>query len=335
MTALVLAWMLSGPTASAVGPIVSIEIAPTTVSLTTGSSASFTVIGQDKDGATQDLTAYSTFTTTDSLGRMNANSYQAGSLGSWKVTATHGTLTSEASVTVNPTAVVDVVVNPNSTPERIASGQNRTFSAAAYDGANNPIASASFTWTVEGEIGTVKPSGASAIFTASKAGTGRIVATSGGAKGFVDITVSAAAITTNTNSSNTNTANTNVPAANTNAATNANVAPDNNTNASPATNEQTDDSTCQAWPRSAWVWLFLGYVILLAASLWSVRRSKPSWWWAAPFILTVAVLWMYFQFRCYPVYPGFPYLVLLSAIIGASWFTWSRGSGSSSSTIGS
>lgn len=317
--------------ASAIGPIVSIEISPSTTSVTAGTKTTFTVVGKDAGGATADLTANSTFTINDAKGTLATNAYTAGAVGTTTVRAKYDTLTADATVTVTPGVIAEVVINPNSEPERIENGKSRNFLADAFDAYNNPVTSFTVDWSVEGGIGTITSTARdTAKFIASTNGNGRVVAKVGDVKGFVDVVVAKSVIITNTNANaNTNTAVTNVNInRNSDAANaNANINENGNVNAPANTNTATEESTtaCRAWSRMAWSWMYVAYLGLLAVSLWMVRRTKPTWWWVAPFLLTVAALWVYFQFRCYPIFPGLPYLILLAAVIGASWYTWQRG----------
>lgn len=320
--------------ANAVGPIVSIEISPSTATVTAGTKTTFSVIGKDAAGVTADLTANSTFTMNDAKGTLVTNAYTAGAAGVTTVRAKYDTLTADATVTVTPGAISEVVVNPNSDPERIENGKNRNFLADAFDAFNNPVNGFTVDWSVEGGIGTITSTARdTARFSATNNGDGRVVAKVGEVKGFVDVVVAKSVTATNTNANangNTNATvsnvnvNRNTNAGNVNADVNANenVNAVSNTNAS---SNETSPSECRAWSRTTWSWLYVAYLVLLAGSLWAVRRSKPVWWWVAPFLLTVAALWIYFQFRCYPIYPGLPYLILLAAVVGASWYTWQRG----------
>ncbi len=317
--------------AQAVGPIVSLSISPPSGTVVAGATQPFTVQGKDADGAATDLTTNSAFTTTDPRGFMTANIYTAGTAGSWTVIATYAALTTEAKVTITPGTVADLVLNPNSQPEYLTNGQSRTFTVEAFDAFNNPVTGFSVQWSVEGKIGTITAVNATAAkFTATDVGKGRVAARSSGETALIDVTVAKGEQPVNANV-NTN-ANTNAAAANTNATNqNVNSQTNDNTNSQAAATNQNTNATatptaCTAWPRPAWSWLYLAYLILLIGSLAALRSRRPAWWWLLPLVLTVIVLWLYFQYRCgTPVYPGLPYLILLTAIIGASWFTWQRG----------
>lgn len=335
IAALVLGLVLSTDHAHAVGTIIKLTITPATAQLSAGSSQPLTVQGEDAAGAASDMTANAVFTTTDPLGTTKGSTYTAGKSGTWAVTATYNTLSATAEITVAPGPVAEITVNPNSAPEFIVKGSARTFKAVAYDAYNNIVTAGTIDWTADGGIGTIKQLDASsAQFSGAETGQGTITAYSAGVKTSVDVTVTNPPAT-NTNSSGTGAATTNANAnQNTNVNTNAstNESTDAPANASesvvaPVT-ENTDAassaSSCKAWSKSTWVWVYLGYVALLILSLYPIRRSRVAWWWIAPLALTVIALWAYFQFRCYPVYPALPYLILLTGIVATSWYNWQR-----------
>ncbi|MFH0828992.1 MAG: hypothetical protein V1907_02315 [Candidatus Kerfeldbacteria bacterium] len=310
----------------AIGPIVKITISPATVELSAGSSKAFTSQGQDASGATTDFTVNTVFTTTDPLGTVLAATYSPGKAGSWVVTATYNDLSADAQVTVTPGPVKEIAINPNSEPEYVMKGKTRTFTGEAFDAFNNAVDVAPIEWTIDGDIGSLTAINKTATrFTAKETGSGSLTAFSGDARSTIDIVVTKPVVT-NTNA-NTNAATTNknasANASNANSNTNSEtIVPVNeNTNASPSS---TTSSSCKAWSRSVWLWIFIGYLVLLMLSLYPIRKMRLIWWWVAPLILTIAALWIYFQFRCYPVYPALPYLILLGGIIATSWYNWQR-----------
>lgn len=325
MLALIIGGLMLAPAAHAVGPIVSVSIAPTEPIVAAGTVQSFIVTGTDAAGVTADLTANAVFTTTDPLGAMNANAYTAGKVGSWVVTGNYSNLTADAKVTVVPGTLQEIVINPNSAPEYLAVGASRSFTAEAFDANNNVIRDAEFQWTVTGDIGTVKNvTSTTAKFTATTAGKGTLVARIGERTASIKVTVTEAPVaTTNTNANTNATVNTNT-AAISNGNTNVAVETDTTVNENINVAADADDSTCNGWSRATWIWLFIGYVLLLVAGLYPIRKSRPTWWWAIPLALTVALIWIYYQFRCYPLFPAYPYLTLLAAITVISWYNWQQ-----------
>ncbi len=333
MLALITGCLMLAHTAQAIGPIVGITIAPTDPLVAAGTAQSFTVTGRDAAGVTADLTANTVFTTTDPLGTITANAYTAGKSGNWVVTGNYNDLTADAKVAVVPGTLDEIIINPNSSPERLAVGSSRSFTAEAFDANNNVIREAEFQWTTTDGIGTVsKVTATTTKLTATTVGEGTLVARIGETTASIKVAVTAApVVTTNTNAN----ANTNVNAVtNTNAGSNVNAAANTDTDISAPTEDSTnenvnttaaeDTSSCKGWSRAAWVWLFIGYVILLVGGLYPIRKSRPSWWWAVPLVLTVAIIWLYYQFRCYPLFPAYPYLTLLAAITVMSWYNWQQ-----------
>lgn len=330
IVALVIGLGLRIPSAQAVGPIVSLSISPMSADLSAGSSHAFTVQGKDAAGAAVDMTANSVFTTTDPLGTMTAQLYTAGKSGSWVVTASYSTFSASASVTVSAGPITELSVNPNSNPEYLVKGKKRTFTGVAYDTYNNIVAAGTIDWATDGGIGTVtKLDASSASFSATDAGRGTVTVYSGNVKTTVDITVTEPPVVNTNANSNTN-ANVNTTVNNTvNASENANVNENvNDSTIAPATNTETTssntESSCKAWSKSTWAWVYIGYLALVLFSLYPIRKSRVQWWWIGPFALTVVALWVYFQFRCYPVYPALPYLILFTGIAATSWFNWQR-----------
>ncbi len=313
------------PPAFAVGPIVSIAISPSSVTAAAGSTRIFTVSGVDAAGEPADLTTNSVFTTTDPRGTTKANVLTAGKTGNWVITANYNNLTSSATVTVRPGPVTDLTVNPNSDPERLYNGETLTFSAEAFDAFDNVVTDFTVRWSVEGKIGTIASTGkTSATFTASAAGRGKVIARSADESSSVEVLVEQAPFVSNVNAPSS--------AGNTNASTS--LTPTTNTNAPTLTNEsaaaatppETTDTTkpCTPLQRASWVWFYIGYVVLLVLSVYPIRKSRIAWWWIGPLVLTILALWFYFQYRCYPVYPALPYLIIIAGIVAASWYNWQR-----------
>lgn len=319
--------MVGGHSAAAVGAIVNITISPSTVSVAAGSTQAFTVEGVDANGAKADLTTNSVFTTTDPRGTVKTNVFTGGKTGERVVTANYNNLTASATITVTPGTIADLTVNPNSGPERLSNGETLIFRAEAFDSFDNVVKDFTVSWSVEEKIGTMTSAEKNtATFTATKEGNGRVVARSGDESASVDVAVEKAPLASNAN------VNASTTIQNVNQSTNASTT--TNTNAptliteETATNTQPETTTttkpCTPRQRSSWIWFYVGYVVLLALSVYPIRKSRVSWWWIGPLALTVLALWFYFQYRCYPVFPALPYLIILAGIIAASWYNWQR-----------
>jgi hypothetical protein len=100
--------------------------------------------------------------------------------------------------------IVTITVAPATAS--LAVGGTQTFTATARDASNNPVTT-TFTWSVEGTIGTVDNSG---NFTATTAGTGKVKATVGGVTGEANVTVNPAGPTLTSITVTPNPANLNV-----------------------------------------------------------------------------------------------------------------------------
>ncbi|MEK6706681.1 MAG: YCF48-related protein, partial [Bdellovibrionota bacterium] len=69
-------------------------------------------------------------------------------------------------------------------------GEQRAFTAVAYDSSNKPIPNADLTWSIAGDIGQIDRTG---TFTARKSGSGQVTVASGSAKDNAVITIGEAA----------------------------------------------------------------------------------------------------------------------------------------------
>jgi hypothetical protein len=98
--------------------------------------------------------------------------YTPAKTGTWKVQAISGALSAEATVTVTPGKLANVVIAPKSAA--LKAGGSQQFSFKALDAKQNEIAGLAAKWSVEGGIGTVDASGK---FAASTEGSGRVVVT--------------------------------------------------------------------------------------------------------------------------------------------------------------
>ncbi|MDQ1316377.1 MAG: hypothetical protein QG588_24, partial [Candidatus Poribacteria bacterium] len=72
---------------------------------------------------------------------------------------------------------------------RMKPGEQKAFTAVAYDSSNNPIPNADLMWSVTGDVGLIDRSGA---FTARKSGSGQVTVASGNAKDTASITIAEA-----------------------------------------------------------------------------------------------------------------------------------------------
>lgn len=151
---------------SLVASAVSVTISPTTASLTTGQTQSFTA---NAANSTQGVTWSAT-----SVGTVDANGlFTAVSAGTGTVTATSvedKTKSASASVTVTaPPSPGGIAVTVSPTNAMIFVGAKQQFTSKVTGSPNGVM------WTATGAVGTVSSSG---LFTASAAGPGVVKATS-------------------------------------------------------------------------------------------------------------------------------------------------------------
>ncbi|MCK4757650.1 MAG: Ig-like domain-containing protein, partial [Thermoplasmata archaeon] len=164
------------------GDVDSIIVTPDPVSVVVGTQQLFTaeVYDQFNNLITGETIIWST-----DLGVINfAGILTARSTpGSGYVSATVGSVTGSADVTLIPSDVHHIVMNP--TPVTLEVGTTQAFTATAYDIYNNEITGATFTWATD--VGNVDASG---FFTArTTPGTGTVTATNGSVSGLANVQV--------------------------------------------------------------------------------------------------------------------------------------------------
>lgn len=250
-----------------------ITITPSTATVASGHSTSFSVQAIDNNNVVTDVTADSTLSTNDPKGSTTGAIYTGGVVGSWTVQASYQSFLASATVTVTPGDVAEIVVNPNSEPEIVVSGTHKQFSAQAYDKNSNVVHQVSFAWSVIGPIGGIDSNG---VFTPNGLGAGTIQAMAGTVAGQATVTVQAAPVTNTNSKANVNAAtNTNQSSTNKNSNTstnknvntvinaNTNTVPTTvtNTNTSPASTSSTQCSTLKPW---VWTTILVIFLLLVA-----------------------------------------------------------------------
>ena len=238
--------------AHALGTVTHLTASPTVISVTADDTAALTVTGYDANGKTADVTGVAVYTTNDPRGSFTGATYHAGKVGSWLVSIKAEGQTIDIPVTVTVGKLTELVINPNSAPERVPLNTTRQFSVAGFDQHNNSVTIGAKTWAITNDLGAISTSG---LFTAKKLGDGTLSVASAGINGSVALTVFAKAPVTLGPIANANSN------GNTNSSTNANA--NSNTNISTNTNSSTDAvSTTERICSSARNWLW--GVILLA-----------------------------------------------------------------------
>jgi hypothetical protein len=166
------------------GPLDHLVVSPASASISAGGSQAFTAEGFDHfNNDLGDVTASSTFGITPD-GSCTGASCTATVAGSHTVTATDGTATGTATLTVNPGPLDHLVVSPASAS--ISAGGSQAFTAEGFDAYNNDLgdvtASSTFGITPDGSC-------TGATCTATVAGSHTITATDGTATGTATLTV--------------------------------------------------------------------------------------------------------------------------------------------------
>lgn len=315
-------------TAHAAGNPVRLTMAPVSASVEAGKSVVFTVTGIDGAGESRDVTVFSSFSTDDPYGNTAQNTYTAGKVGSWTVTATMGGLSATSKVTVTPGPLATLIINPDSSPELLAPGEHRTFSALAYDAYNNRLANPEVLWSVENNVGTIDQSGR---FTATHIGTGNLRVQGPNNIGDVITIKVREGVTGTTNTNSGATTNTNVNS-NANANTNTNAAANTNTNTNSVKGDDTQitgstaaaTASCKSFSTLQWSLLLLAYAVLVAAYYVIMRTTANSWWWLPPALLTAGGLWLFSDRRCESTYAWWPYALLGLGIVLSAIYLWLR-----------
>jgi len=97
-------------------------------------------------------------------------------------------VTPPVDITPSKPQVARIEINPPTL--RMKPGDQRSFTAVAYDSSNKPIPNVDISWTVSGDIGQIDNSG---NFIARKSGSGQVTVASGNVKSSASITIAEAA----------------------------------------------------------------------------------------------------------------------------------------------
>jgi hypothetical protein len=172
-----------------IGPLARLAIQPETAEVASGAQQTFTVQGFDAGG--NPVPAEVTWNVEGDSGTITPEGVLvATQLGTGQVQAMSNEVvgTAEVTVTAGP-AVALQLTTPSPT---VKAGESITIQSEGQDAAGNAITSAP-DWSVEGDIGTMTPEG---VFTAQKAGSGRIIGTMGEVSQAVEVEVQPGDLTT-------------------------------------------------------------------------------------------------------------------------------------------
>ncbi|HEX7730865.1 MAG TPA: Ig-like domain-containing protein [Terracidiphilus sp.] len=177
--------------------LTSISVTPSTASISAGTTKQFTATGNYSDGSTQTLTTSVTWTSgTTSVATIASSGLATGvAVGSSTITATLGTVSGTATITVTPPGVTltSITVTPATASVVAGSAQQFTATGNYSDGSTQSLTS-SATWT--SSITAVATVNASGLATGIGAGATTISASLGSVSGSAVLTV-----TTNTTAS--------------------------------------------------------------------------------------------------------------------------------------
>jgi hypothetical protein len=152
------------------GEVATLKITPPSAEVRSGEQQAFTVAGFDRGG--NSVPVETTWDVQGEGGTITAEGvFTATQAGKSRIQAHMGALTGEAEVMVVPGVAATLQVAPETIS--LLAGQSQTLRSEAFDAAGNQVQT-SPTWTVQGGVGTISSKG---VFTATGAGTGKIVAT--------------------------------------------------------------------------------------------------------------------------------------------------------------
>jgi uncharacterized protein YjdB len=187
---------LTGSTSVTVGSasstLVSIAVTPNQVSLPVGETEQFTATGSFSDGSTQNLTQTATWNSTGSIASVSvAGAAFAQAVGTATISATSGSVTGTAGLTVTPAVVVALNVVPATVSLPLGAGSQLQAIATMSDGSQQTLSS-SVTWqTSQSVIATVNAQG---YVTAVGKGAAQVTAAYQGLTGSASITVGPATL---------------------------------------------------------------------------------------------------------------------------------------------
>jgi hypothetical protein len=187
---------ISGSTMLTVTPaqLVAISVTPPTASIPLGITEQFTATGTFTDGTMQNLTASATWTSSQTVvATVTAGLAYPVSLGTTTVTATVGSISGSASLTVTTAALVSITVTPAAPSVALGNTQQFTATGTFTDGSTQNLTTQVSWASANTSIASVNAAGF--VMTA---GTGsiQISATSGSITGNATLTVTAATLLT-------------------------------------------------------------------------------------------------------------------------------------------
>jgi uncharacterized protein YjdB len=183
----------STPVTVTAAVLTAIVVTPAVPSIAKGTSVQVIATGTFSDGTTQDLTNSVSWTSAPTnVGTVDPNGLLTGTgLGSVSVTATQGTISGSASVTVTAATLASIAVAPTGPTIAKSTAVQLTAIGTFSDGSTQDLThSVSWTSTATG-FATVDPTG---LVTGIAVGNATVTATQGTISGSTPVTVTAAVL---------------------------------------------------------------------------------------------------------------------------------------------
>jgi uncharacterized protein YjdB len=181
---------LTGNAAIAVGPpaLVSIKVSPTPSSLPVGETQQFTATGNYTDGSTQNLTQSASWISSGpAIATVSpAGAAVAKAVGTAAISATSGSLTGTASLTVSPAVVTALNIAPATLSVLLGSSSQFQAVATMSDGTNQNMTGTVNWSSMQPGVAIVNASG---MITAEMVGSTTILAQGSGFTASADVTV--------------------------------------------------------------------------------------------------------------------------------------------------
>ncbi len=190
---------VSGGTRLTVGPaaLVALAVAPASASVALGTTQQFSVTGTFSDGSTEDLTATATWTSdAPAVASISATGLAASlGTGTAHISASFGTLSTEATLTVTTAQVIAITVTPGTAAVAAGTTQGFTASALYSDGTTQDVTQTGHWSSSDGTVATVSDTtGSSGLATGIRTGSATINFTFNGLSGSANLTVTAASL---------------------------------------------------------------------------------------------------------------------------------------------
>jgi uncharacterized protein YjdB len=168
-------------------PVASVEISPSSATLTEGETQQFTAIARDASGNELEGRVIAWSSDDEDVFTVDASGLVlAVGAGTGELTATSEGQAASVTIEVEEAAVAEVTVTPSSAT--LVSGQATTLNATVRDGDGNALTGRTVTWSSSNsQVASVNSNGR---VTGGNSGTATITATSEGVSGTAQITVS-------------------------------------------------------------------------------------------------------------------------------------------------